>query len=70
MILLQLAPDLLKELSSGSRSVLDYTFFKIGPMPVTSLFAIKVGVFLFLLITVSHLLQRVLTGKTFKQLRI
>ncbi len=65
-----LLPDLLQSVSGGTRHVLVYSFFKIGDLPVTTLFLIKAAVFLFLLITVSHLIQRVLLGRLFRHLHI
>ena len=50
-----LLPDLLGSISAGSRHVLLYSFFKVGPLAITPLFLIKAGdLFLFLLVTVSH----------------
>lgn len=56
--------------TSGSHRVLYYSFFKIGGLPVTPLFLIKAAIFLFLLITISHFLQRVILGRLFKRLSI
>ena len=65
-----LVPDLLNSLSDGTRHILLYSFFKIGALPITPLFLIKATVFLFLLITISHLIQRVLLGRLFRHLHI
>lgn len=70
MRLLGLLPDFSKTLSAGSRDILLHSFFKIGPLPVTPLFLLKAGVFLFLLISLSKLLQRVLLGGLFRKLGI
>ncbi len=65
-----LVPGLLRSLYAGSDSVLLYSFFKIGPLAVTPLFLLKGGLFLFLLITISRLLQRLLIGRLFNRLNI
>ena len=65
-----LFPDLLQSLSGGTRHVLVYSFFKIGDLSVTPLFLLKAAVFLALLITVSHLVQRLLLGRVFRHLHI
>jgi len=63
-------PDFINSLAAGSRQILLYSFFKIGPLPVTPLFLLKAGAFLFLLITVSHLIQRFLLSRLFRHLNI
>jgi small-conductance mechanosensitive channel len=65
-----LEPGLLKFLSAGSHSVLYYSFFKIGPLPITPVFLIKTTAFLFVLITASHLLQRLVLGRLLRRLSI
>jgi len=65
-----LLPDFVNSLSAGSRHALLYSFFKVGPLPITPLFLLKAGVFLFLLISVSHLVQRVLLGRLLGHLHI
>lgn len=70
VLLVELTPQLVNRLTAGSRDVLDHIFFKIGPLPITPLFLIKTGIFLFVLVSVSHLLQRVLLGRLFRRLRI
>jgi small-conductance mechanosensitive channel len=65
-----LEPGLLKFLSAGSHSVLYYSFFKIGPLPITPVFLIKTAAFLFVLITASHLLQRLVLGRLLRRLSI
>ena len=69
-LLLAALPDYLNSLSAAPRHVLLYSFFKIGPLPVTPLFLIKAAVFLFFLITLSHLVQRILLGRVFRHLHI
>lgn len=63
-------PDLLNDLPAGVRHLLLYSFFKIGPLAITALFLIKAVLFLFLLVTASHLLQRVVLGRLFRHLHI
>ncbi len=70
LIALTLVPDLLNSLSGGTRHILLYSFFKIGALPITPLFLIKAAAFLFLLITISHLIQRILLGRLFRHLHI
>ena len=65
-----LAPELLKSLSSGSRDILFYSIFKIGPLAVTPVFLLKAGLFLFVLITVSHLVQRLVLGRLLRRLSV
>jgi small-conductance mechanosensitive channel len=70
VLLLTLEPDLFNTLSADSREILLHTFFKIGPLPITPLFLLKAGIFLFLLISASKLVQRVLLGRLFRRLTI
>ncbi len=63
-------PRLFQFLSAGSHDLLFYTIFKIGPLAVTPVFLIKGAVFLFLLVTVSHLVQRVVLGRLLRRLSI
>ncbi len=65
-----LLPDLLGSLSGESRRLLLYSFFKIGGLAVTPLFLLKAVLFVVVLITVSHLIQRYLLGRLFRHLRI
>ncbi len=67
---LVLLPDLLGSLTGGTKHVLLYSLFKIGGLAVTPLFLIKAGVFLFLLVTLSHLIQKVMLGRLFRHLHI
>ena len=55
---------------SDSLRFLQHTLFKIGPLPITPIFLIKACLFLFLLVTVSRLLQRVLLARIFRRLSI
>jgi small-conductance mechanosensitive channel len=65
-----LLPELLSSLSAGPRHVLLYSFFKIGALPVTPLFLIKLVIFLVILFTLSHLMQRILLSRLFRHLHI
>ncbi len=47
-----------------------HSFFRIGSLPITPLFLLKAGVFLFLLTSLSKLLQKVLLGRLFRRLGI
>ena len=63
-------PSFLGSLSAEPRRILLYSFFKIGPLAVTPLFLLKAAIFLFLLVTVAHLVQRVLLGRLLNRLHI
>jgi small-conductance mechanosensitive channel len=63
-------PDLLGSLSGGSRHMLLYSFFKVGALAITPLFLLKAGIFLFLLVTVSHLIQKVVLSRLLGHLHI
>ena len=63
-------PSSLDAVSAGARHVLLYSFFKIGPLAVTPLFLAKAALFLFLLVSVSHLVQRTILGRVFRHLNI
>ena len=63
-------PGPLNALSSGSRFLILYSLFKVGPLSITPLFLLKAAVFLFLLISVSHIMQRVLLGRIFRHLHV
>ena len=65
-----LLPNLLSDLSSSTRHILTYSFFKIGPLPITPLFLLKATVFLILLTTISHFIQRILLARIFRHLHI
>jgi small-conductance mechanosensitive channel len=65
-----LLPDLLNSLSGGTRHVLLYSFFKVGPLAITPLFLGKAGLFLFLLVTASHLIQKVVLSRLLGHLHI
>ena len=65
-----LLPDWLNTLSAGPRHALLYSFFKIGSLPITPLFLMKAGIFLFLLFTFSHFVQRVLLSRALSHLHI
>ena len=51
-------------------AVLYHSFFKIGGIPITPIFLMKVTVFLILLISASHLIQRILMTRVLRHLRI
>ena len=57
-------------LSHGWRDVLFYTFFKVGGLPVTPVFLLKVAVFLFLLVAISNGVQRFLLGRVLRHVNI
>jgi small-conductance mechanosensitive channel len=62
--------QLLHSLSSGSHHILDYSFFKMGALSVTPLFLIKSAAFLFFLIIVSKLMQRLVVSRLLNRLNI
>ena len=62
--------DLVSSASAETRHLLLYSFFKVGPLAITPLFLLKAAVFLFVLFTVSHFIQRVLLGRLFRHLHI
>jgi small-conductance mechanosensitive channel len=64
------SPVFLRSLSIGSHDLLSYTFFKIGSLPVTPLFLVKVAVFLFVLVAASNGLQRLLVGRVLRHINI
>ena len=57
-------------ISSDTLRVLQHSLFKIGPLPITLLFIIKACFFLFLLISISRLLERVVVSRLFRRLHI
>lgn len=63
-------PDLLNTLAAGPRHALLYSFFKIGALPITPLFLLKLIIFLVLLFSFSHIMQRVLLSRLFRHLHI
>ena len=65
-----LAPEFFNALSTGWSDVLLHTFFKIGSLAITPLFLLKASVFLFFLVSLSKLLQRVLLGRLLRRLGI
>jgi small-conductance mechanosensitive channel len=50
--------------------LLQHVLFKIGPLPITPIFLVKACFFVFLLITASRLVQRVLLARLFRHLHI
>ncbi len=65
-----LLPELLNSLSAGPRHLLLYSFFKIGALPITPLFLAKLAIFLILLFSLSHMMQRLLLSRLFRHLHI
>ncbi len=63
-------PDFLSSLASSPRHILLYSFFKIGPLPVTPLFLGKVMLFLVLLVSVSRWIQKLVLNRVFSHLNI
>lgn len=70
MIVIEPVFDLVNSASGETRHLLLYSFFKVGPLPITPLFLLKAAVFLFALFTVSHFIQKVLLGRLFQHLHI
>ena len=68
--LLLFYPDWLGSLAAGPRHLLLYTVFKIGGLPVTPLFLGKTAVFLFLLFSLSHFIQRVVLSRLLSHLHL
>ena len=60
-------PSVFDTLSAGTKDLLLHPSLKIGRLPITLLFLLKVSVFLFLLISVSKLMQRALLGRLLRQ---
>lgn len=67
---LTLMPNLLGSLAAGPRHLLLYSFFKVGALAITPLFLIKAGIFLTLLITFSHFVQKILLSRLLGHLHI
>ncbi len=65
-----LASDLLESFGEGTHHTLTYSFLKVGGLAITPLFLIKASVFLFLLITASKLLQKVIVSRLLRHLHI
>jgi small-conductance mechanosensitive channel len=63
-------PIILRSLSSGSRDLLLYNFFKIGALAITPLFLLKAVVFLVLLVVISKVLQKLVVGRLLKRLSV
>ena len=68
--LAMMSPSTVREFGDASNKVLFYTILKVGSLAVTPVFLAKTACFLFLLISVSHLVQRVLLGRVFRHLHI
>jgi small-conductance mechanosensitive channel len=65
-----LEPALFQSLSAESREILFHSIFKIGSLPITPVFLIKAALFLFLLIAMSHVVQRLVLGRLLRRLSI
>lgn len=63
-------PNLLDNLSAGTRHALLYTFFKIGGLDISPIFLVKAAIFLALLIALSHLVQRVLLSRVLRHIHV
>ena len=63
-------PDLLGSISAGTRHALLYSFFKVGALAVTPIFVLKMLVFLFLLFSFAHLVQKFLLAKVLTHLNV
>ena len=69
-ILAVILPSFISSLSAEPRRLLLYSFFKIGPLAITPLFLLKAVVFISLLITVAHWLQKLVVGRLVRHLNI
>jgi small-conductance mechanosensitive channel len=65
-----LEPSSIESLFGVSREILFYSIIKIGSLTITPLFLIKAAFFLFVLVSASNVMQRVLLGRVFRRLRI
>jgi small-conductance mechanosensitive channel len=63
-------PDWLHSFGADSHSILDHSFFKLGALPVTPLFFLKMIVFLVLLVSISKLAQRILITRVLTHLTL
>ena len=70
MASVSLLPDLLGSLSGETRHALLYQFFKIGALAITPIFLIKATLFLAILITLSHYVQKIILSRLFAHLHI
>jgi small-conductance mechanosensitive channel len=55
---------------TDARSIFDHTFFKVGGLPITPVFLLKAAIFLFLLVGISNLIQRLVVSRVFRHLHI
>ena len=60
----------LQTLGEGTRHLLLYNFFKIGPLAVTPLFLLKAIAFLLLLTAVSRLVERLIVARILRHLSV
>jgi small-conductance mechanosensitive channel len=65
-----LVPGWLRSFGADSHAVLLHTFFKLGALPVTPLFVLKMIVFLVLLVFLSKVAQRVLVKRILSHLSL
>lgn len=65
-----LIPDLLSDLSGGSRHALLYSFFKIGGVAITPIFLLKAVAFLTLLTVVAKVVQKAVISRVLSHLHI
>ncbi len=65
-----LLPDLIGSLSAGTRHALLYQFLKVGSLAITPVFLFKFLVFLVVLFSISHLVQKLLLSRLLKHLHI
>ena len=63
-------PELFHAISTGSHEVLRHSLFKVGGLAITPVFLFKATLFLLLLFTTSHLIQRFLLGRLFRHLHV
>ena len=65
-----LLPDLIGSLSGETRHALLYQFFKVGSLAITPVFVFKFVLFLVILFSISHLVQKLLLTRLLKHLHI
>ncbi len=65
-----LYPDWLGSVAAEPRHLLLYTIFKVGALPVTPLFLAKAAIFLFLLFSISHFVQKVVLSRALSHLHL
>ena len=65
-----LLPDFIGSFSAGTRHALLYQFFKVGSLAITPVFVVKFLLFLVVLFSISHLVQKLLLTRLLKHLHI